>query len=48
MLQNAVLDFLQAVVVGVELLFNLLEIKIVFGIGVPWQVEHIVKIGILY
>ena len=32
----------------VELFFHLLQVKIFLSIGVPWQVEHVVKIGILH
>ena len=48
MLEDAVLDLLQAVVVIIEFLLYLFEIKVVFGIGVPRQVEHIVEVGVLY
>ena len=48
MLQYAVLDFLQSVVVSIEFVFHFLQVEVVLGIGVPRQVEHIVQIGILH
>ena len=48
MLQNAVFDLLQAVMVGIELLLDLLQVKVILGIGVPRQVQHIVEICILH
>ena len=48
MFQNAVFDLFQAVMVGIELLLNLLEVKVILGIGVPGQVQHVVQIGILH
>ena len=46
-LENAVFHILQAVVVAVELCLHLLEVEVVGGILVPWQVEHGVEVGIL-
>ena len=48
MLKDAILDFFQAIVVFIELLLHLFEVKVVLGIGVPRQIEHIIQIGILY
>ena len=47
-LQDAVFDFLQAVMVVIEFLLHLFEVKVVLGISVPRQIEHVVEVGILH